>query len=498
MSDVKRLAKYSSHYAGGRVVLLLLGFVSFPLFTRIFSVESYGMMALIAQLLLVFTAFAKGGLQNSVQRYHKEHARSEDKNSLRVFYSSTFAGAGVFAILTVIVVTAVTLLLPGKLVGSQFKTILTISSGLIFIRAIKSMVSNLLQVEGRTMAFNAIEIATKALTILTIVLFLFKWERTVRAFFLATLLVEALALIPMIPYVTRRGLLDLREASYDLFKNSLKFGFPLMWTELSVIFLDSGDRILIQYFLGYAAVGYYAAAYGIAQYVYDLLVTPLNMSLMPICMDIWVDKGEEETKKFLSSSLRHFVSVTVFIVLISALTAHDLVVILASAKFAQAASLLPLLVFSLVLATLHTFFRVGLMIRKRPQVVAVMTALSMVLNITLNVVLLPRYGTIAAAWATFIAYAFWVVSTGYVSLRALPYRIQYGAFLRFAAVAGATWLACSRLHFDNVWLELTIRSAVATLGYVGLVLALDQDARGMVSRLVQGRMGIRTAAAKTA
>jgi O-antigen/teichoic acid export membrane protein len=486
MSEVKRLAKYSSHYAAGRIVMMLLGFVSFPLFTRIFSVEAYGMMALVSQLVLVFTAFAKGGLQNSVQRYHREHASSDDPAALRRFYSSTFAGAAVFAAGTLAVVTLVTLAIPAHLVGNQLKAVLVISWGLIFMRAIKSMVANLLQVEGRTMVFNAVEIGIKAFTILAIILFLFKWERTVRAFFLATLLVETIALAPLLPYVMRRGLLKWKDIRGSVFKESLAFGFPLMWSELSVIFLDSGDRLLIQYFLGYAAVGYYAAAYGIAGYVYDLLVTPINMSLMPICMDIWVDKGAEETKRFLSSSLRHFVMLTTYIILISTLTARELILILASRKFESAVSLLPLLVGSLVLATIHSFFKAGLMIKKRPHIVAAMTFASMVVNVAMNVYLLPRIGIMGAAWATFAAYVFWVVATAIVSLRTFSYEMQWVAFARAAVIAVLVGLLCYEIRSSHVMVELLLRSTAATIGYLGLLFALDSTTRNIVLRLLRG------------
>ncbi|MDE3196705.1 MAG: hypothetical protein KGN84_10195, partial [Acidobacteriota bacterium] len=43
---IRTLTKHSSAYMGGIAASLLLGFVSFPIFTRAFSVAEYGLIDL--------------------------------------------------------------------------------------------------------------------------------------------------------------------------------------------------------------------------------------------------------------------------------------------------------------------------------------------------------------------------------------------------------------------------------------------------------------------
>ncbi|HMC31473.1 MAG TPA: oligosaccharide flippase family protein, partial [Candidatus Angelobacter sp.] len=97
MSALKTLYRHSSHYLGGRVAVMLLGFISFPLFTRVFSVADYGAINLIINTVLLLTVVSKFGFQHAVQRYYPESAGSSDPDILRRYYSTLFYGTALFA-----------------------------------------------------------------------------------------------------------------------------------------------------------------------------------------------------------------------------------------------------------------------------------------------------------------------------------------------------------------------------------------------------------------
>ena len=89
MSALKTLYRHSSHYLGGRVVVMLLGFISFPVFTRVFSVAEYGVINLIMNTVLLLTVLSKFGFQHSVQRYYPEgeSATSPDTAAPLLFHA---------------------------------------------------------------------------------------------------------------------------------------------------------------------------------------------------------------------------------------------------------------------------------------------------------------------------------------------------------------------------------------------------------------------------
>src|SRR4051812_2642486 len=97
MSAIKTLYRHSSHYMGGRLAVMLLGFISFPLFTRVFSVADYGAINLITNTILLLTVVSKFGFQHAVQRYYPESAASPDPDKLRGYYATLFYGTAMFA-----------------------------------------------------------------------------------------------------------------------------------------------------------------------------------------------------------------------------------------------------------------------------------------------------------------------------------------------------------------------------------------------------------------
>src|SRR5260370_9279411 len=90
MSALKTLYRHSSHYLGGRVAVMLLGFISFPLFTRVFSVAEYGAINLITNTVLLLTVLSKFGFQHSLQRYYPEGQSDAGPDPLPRHYSTLF------------------------------------------------------------------------------------------------------------------------------------------------------------------------------------------------------------------------------------------------------------------------------------------------------------------------------------------------------------------------------------------------------------------------
>ena len=68
-SELKRLIKQSSQYLTAMVVNLGLGFVSFPILTRVFSVADFGIIDLVQKVFLLLTATSKLGQQHSALRF---------------------------------------------------------------------------------------------------------------------------------------------------------------------------------------------------------------------------------------------------------------------------------------------------------------------------------------------------------------------------------------------------------------------------------------------
>jgi O-antigen/teichoic acid export membrane protein len=468
MSTLTKLAKHSSHYFMGRTVLLLLGFVSFPLFARVLTVEQFGLMNLAMNIVLAAVTMGKVGMQTAVQRFHREHMESGDASAVRRYYSTIFFGTGLTGASVGVVMLLAIFAMQPLLPDATTRNVFLLASALVLIRALQSIVMNLLQAENRTIAYATIESVTRGMTIAAICLLLFEWRRSVSAYFVGTIVVEAIVVACVAAYVVRRDILSFAAFDMAFFKSALVFGFPLMLAEISYVILDSGDRVLVRIYLGPLALGYYAAVYGIAAYLRELITIPLNMALLPVCMETWVLQGAKSVQSLLAKSFSLFMVSGIGILAVLTLTAKDMVIILASRKYQPGAPLLPVLMAGLISTAAGIFFGIGLIIYKKTKVIATNTAIAAGLNVVLNIILLPRMGLQGAAWATLISFIVQNLLTAYSSNLVLPFEIEYLRILKQFALGTAVVVIGLRVQLANPWGELITRSLVALLFPISL------------------------------
>jgi O-antigen/teichoic acid export membrane protein len=213
-----------------------------------------------------------------------------------------------------------------------------------------------------------------------------------------------------------------------------------------------------------------------------VLMAPLQLALFPICMKLWNAEGKKATQEFLSRSLDQFMLVAVVVVCVAIATSRDVILVLASKKFQQAHTLLPFLVIGLVLSAVTIYFRPGLLIHKRASKIARATFYAGILNIALNIVLLPRIGLIGAAIATVVSYAGIVVFLAFESLRVLSFKLHVAAFLRYSIVGAAVAWSAMQVPMENPFFGAMTKASVIVALYAGILCLIDPQVRTLFSK----------------
>jgi len=481
------LCRQSGHYLTGLVTSLGLGFISFPVFTRLFSVSDYGTIDLVAKALLLFTALSKMGLQQSALRFYDAPRFSTDRVGARQYYSTMLCGAGLTAASVTVLFLAILAFAPKTMIDRSLTAILLLASVLLLVRAPASVLTVFLRAQERTKFCSFLMAASKAATLGGICLLIPFLGRSVRTYYSGTIVVEVAVMVMLSVPLIRHGLVSPQAFDKALFRASLVFGLPLIFYELASIILDGADRLLVRHYLGANALGYYSVAYGMSDYVNSLLITPLSLAITPIYLRIWNSDGQKNTSEFLSRGLDFYLMVAAGIFAVVAATSHDAVILFASSKYRAASALIPFLVAGLLAYTTYGFLSAGLMIHKDTYTMARLVAYSAVLNIVLNCLLLPRMGLQAAAIATLLSYLFCILLLARASYRLLPLKINLGTAGKYLLGAAVAWYAAS--HVELTWpaANLAARSLLTLTIYAGLLYLLDSRVRGIASYVFERR-----------
>lgn len=476
-SELSRLLLHSSHYLAGLVGCMLIGLVSFPIFTRVFSIAEYGLMDLAQRVVLALTIVSKAGLQNAVLRFYDGDRFAVEQRSARRYYSTMYLGAFATSIGVAMVFLAAVGLGPNTLISAPLAKLVYLIAALGLLRSLGATLWGFLRIEERTRVFNVAMVTTKAASVAVVCALLPFAGRTARTYFTGIILVEAVLAAALTLSLLRRKLLD--PACFDvvLFRAGIVFGMPLVVYEFAFAVLGSADRFLVRYFLGPDALGFYSVAYGLAQHANDLLLAPLILALFPIYMRIWTSSGAEKTIEFLTVTLDLFLMTAAGVFAVTLASARPLVVLLASSKYAGADRLIPVLLAGLLIYATYVFVAAGLLIHKRTLEMAGLLVLSAVINIGLNCLLLPYMGLNGSALATLLSYALCILLLASASNRLLPLRIKLSFLARYATAAALAALAGSVVELGSPILDLLSRSVLTVSVYGAVLYGLDSRVR---------------------
>ena len=464
---------------------MAIGLVSFPIFTRVLTVADYGTMELIQRLALLGTAAGKLGVQHAILRFFNPKEFTQNPATARGFYSTAILGATGTGIIAGVATLAAFLLAAGKNAPGQngIGLALALLAGtLSIIRVLYSILTNLLRAEERSGTFTLTSVGGRAATVATILTLFAFWKPDLGLYFTGTVAVELAIVLGLIAWLMRRRLIEYASFDRKLFRSMVAFGLPMVAYETLVVALDSSDRFLIRNLLGANPLGYYAAAYTVCIYIQDLLMVPINLAMMPIYLKLWNTEGPARTAEFLSDSFRLFVIAAACLVAGVTACAASAITLLASAKYAASAPLIPWIVSGLVLYAANAFLNAPLLIEKKTTTMATLVGCALVAKVAMNLVLLPRLGLLGAVASTIFGYLFLLGLTAYYSLKLMPIAIDAGLIAKAVACGAAAAFAGLQIKLPWPAAELAARAVCVLLVY-GLTLAVtDRVARQTLLR----------------
>jgi len=244
------------------------------------------------------------------------------------------------------------------------------------------------------------------------------------------------------------------------------------------------DRFLIVYFLGEAAVGEYAAGYGVADKTVLLLCAWGAIAGSPLIMAAFEEKGHEAAKHEALGLIRTVLLVGVPAATGIALVAQPLAEALIGEEVrAGAQQIIPLIAFAGLLNGLMVhYFSEVFQLTHRTGERALLMLVPVALNIALNLFLIPQMGIMGAVWATVISYAVGVLLLAGVGRRLLALPIPVFDLFKVALAAAAMWVPMQIVPAWGAWPELMAKTVLGGSVYVFVVLALDAcGARGFVT-----------------
>lgn len=212
------------------------------------------------------------------------------------------------------------------------------------------------------------------------------------------------------------------------------YGLPMVGWYLAAMLLDMGDRYIIQFFRGSQEVGIYSASYGLVYGAAGLLTAPILLAAHPFLMRAWGQGGGPEASRWLGTIAEWFAIMGMVLTAGLWVLARDVGRFLLGAEFRQGFVIMPIILGGLVAWQLGMYTHKPLEFREKTRLMLAAGLCAAGANIALNVLLVPRFGYLAAAWTTLACYVLYAATTYWLGRRELPWRLDVWRLARFAAV----------------------------------------------------------------
>jgi O-antigen/teichoic acid export membrane protein/glycosyltransferase involved in cell wall biosynthesis len=384
----------SGAYYVAYALIVLGGLISMPIMTRLLSKSEYGLLGLLYATVSVLAVVGGMGLGEAAVRLYSEQ-RLRGAAAARELCNALLGGALAAAAVIAVAIAAGALWFG----GSRYVECLPLASLLIVIRAVSGVLFQIYRAQERARAHALTQIFQRCGTMVLAIGMLLLFPGDAQTVIAATIIVELVAVAARWIDLGRRGAAAMPTLARPILTTATVYGAPLALAGSARFLLDYGDRLLIERMLGLDAVAMYSVPNDMAIRLGETLWSPIQLAALPIMFRLWESNGAPATSRFGSDVLSYMVALMLPIATIFLVYSEEIIVLLASHKYAGASRLLPYLLPAVLLASMNSIVAVGLTVQKRTARVALNVLGAAVFNIALNLVLIPRWQLVGAAVA---------------------------------------------------------------------------------------------------
>ncbi len=264
--------------------------------------------------------------------------------------------------------------------------------------------------------------------------------------------------------------IGIKVPNFSPMKKYLAFSLPILSYVISYWVVASSDRYLINLFFGVVFVGYYASAYAIGSII-NFFIYPLTFVLSSVLPKLFDEKRMDETKNLLKYSVKYFLSITIPAAFGLSVLSHQLLSIFSTREIADNAYFVtPFVAASILLYGLSNFFGNNLVLAKKTKVTGVIWAFSAILNLVLNLIFIPLFGIVAAAFTTFLAYLASFLLIRHFAFKEFRFEIDWQFVTK--SVIASILMVLFILWFDPIGFSKTMQAILISVAIYGILILL--------------------------
>ena len=456
LARLQELLRHSAIYGLGSIVARVVAVLLLPLYTRYLSPSDYGLIETLVALSAVLTALVAQGMKSAFFRFYFDSAEPARRHLVvRTAFWYVLAAS------TAVLVAGVALAQPISwlLFDTRSHDGLVIAAFVGLWAAMNyEQMTSLFRVEQRSTAYVAATLTNVAITIAATILLVVVFDKGPLGVLVGNLTGTLIVYAALLAY--NRQALGL-QFDRSLLREMNRFGLPLVPSAVALWLTNFSDRFFLIKLADAHEVGLYSIGVRIASAIV-LLLTAFRMAWPAFAYSI---EDDREAKRTYSFVLTYVVYVCCWLALTLGLLAPWILKVITTKPFYPAQNVVAPLAFGVAAFGAYVVVQIGTGRARQTRSNWLVTGAAAIVNVALNLALIPAYGRMGAAIAMVTAYTLLFVGMAWRAQRVFPVAYQW----RRVATLG---VAAVGLTILGKLLDVPLGLAIALAAAYPLVLLL--------------------------
>lgn len=447
------VVRSAAWYTLSNILVKGLGFITIPVFTRVLTQEEFGIYNNYLSWLNVMTIVVTLSLESTLISAKKDY-----KDDL---------GGYVFSMMALSMTSAVVWLILASLLPFWFESIFMLKSEYvlsIFFYLIFFPIVTLFQTWERFTYKYRVSVTVSlilaiGIALLSVVLSLacpVKVDGTIIGRILPAMIIGLCILVWMI------------KSGYKLNLNYWRYALPIAWPFvphlLAMTLLAAMNKIFVTRYCGADANALFSLANSCGMLV-SILVTSLNNAFSPWLGDKLAQNKTEDVRRFSRPYIACFCGGAILVPMV----APEALLLLGGEDYLEAAAVIPPISMSCVLQFAYCMYVNIEQYKKRTKGMAVASLSAALINAMLDIVLIPRFGFVSAAYASVISYAWLLCSHMFLVGRLQMLDAYDNKFIIGAVSVACIFMAATSLIYPLILLRWVVLAIVIVVEITAIV-----------------------------
>ncbi len=398
--------KITSFYLFGNIFDKAIIFLTIPIFTRLMSQNDYGIVNTYLSGVSILTVIVGLSLGSSIRSAYMDYKADIENYMTAIFQLSSFSFVIIFVVSIVFT----------KIFYSDANIILVVlglvhSYALFIVSCLNILYMMRVDYIKKTLLMTLLNVF---ITIFSIILLLLIDDNKYYSRIIPYVIIYSL--VGVFFYVKYINLWN-KKSIKNYYKYALTISVPLVFHGLSTTVLFSADRIMLTWYRSASETAVYSLIYSLS-----MVTIVLKASLESLWIPWFNDKISKNLTEEINNAVKKYITAILSGMICLLLVSPEILHIMAPKEYWGGVNMIPIVISASFFMFLYSISVNLEYYYKSTKMIATNTIIVAGLNIILNMIFIPKYGAIAAAFTTLVSY---IISFGvhYLMARKLDNRL---------------------------------------------------------------------------